>query len=74
MSGSRPSSASSNNHALPPIITNETDRQFLATVTSYISEELDRVNATDTEQVFVVYKGAFDMVHVIPKINDVIVN
>lgn len=66
---SRPSSASSNHHVLPPIITNEKDRQFLATVTSHINDELDRIDPNDGEQVFVVYKGAFDMVNAVSKVN-----
>ncbi|KAI0227916.1 hypothetical protein LSAT2_021627 [Lamellibrachia satsuma] len=61
-SAGRPSSASSNHQVLPPIITNEKDRQFLATVTSHINDELDRIDLHNGEQVFVVYKGAFDMV------------
>jgi len=64
MTSSRPSSASSNHHVLPPIITNEKDRQFLTTVTSHINDEMDRIDPNDGEQVFVVYKGAFDMVNV----------
>lgn len=47
---------------LPPIITNERDRLFLAELNEWISDQLSQVDESDTEQNYTVYKEVFSKV------------
>ncbi|WAR19798.1 CLHC1-like protein [Mya arenaria] len=65
---SRPSSSSgyttpsSGFSRLPPIVTSESDREFLRALNEYIQQELGKVDATDDEQRYIVYKTAFNKI------------
>lgn len=50
---------------LPPIVTSESDRQFLRILNDYIEIELRKVNPEDDEQRYIVYKTAFNKVTLI---------
>lgn len=47
---------------LPPIVTNEADREFLRSLNEYIELELGKVDPNDDEQRYIVYKTAFNRV------------
>ena len=47
---------------LPPIVTSESDRQFLRALNEYIEQELGKVDGDDDEQRYIVYKTAFNKV------------
>ncbi|XP_060559629.1 clathrin heavy chain linker domain-containing protein 1-like [Ruditapes philippinarum] len=47
---------------LPPIVTSESDRQFLRVLNDYIEVELRKVNPEDDEQRYIVYKTAFNKI------------
>jgi hypothetical protein len=64
MASSKPSPFSSV-PVLPPIVTNERDRLFLAGLNEWIETELSRIDDQDTEQRYTVYKEAFTKVRVV---------
>jgi hypothetical protein len=47
---------------LPPIITNEKDRQFLAELNDWTQCEISKINELDTEQCYAVYREVFSKV------------
>lgn len=47
---------------VPPIITNERDREFLVALNAHIDSELQNVDKSSAEQRYTVYKVAFDQV------------
>ena len=47
---------------LPPIILCEKDRTILREITDFIEQELSYIDIKNTEQVYVIYKDAFDKV------------
>ena len=47
---------------IPPIISNEKDRDFLIQLRSFIENELAKVDNDNEEQLYIVYKAAFDKV------------
>ncbi|XP_053374865.1 clathrin heavy chain linker domain-containing protein 1-like isoform X2 [Mercenaria mercenaria] len=47
---------------LPPIVTSESDREFLRVLNEYIELELGKVNPDDDEQRYIVYKTAFNKI------------
>ena len=47
---------------VPPIITNERDREFLIDLNAHIDLELSKIDRTVPEQRYTVYKAAFDQV------------
>lgn len=61
MASSKPSTFSSV-PVLPPIVTNERDRLFLAELNEWIQTELSRINDQDAGQQYAVYKEAFTKV------------
>lgn len=62
MSQSGYSTPTSGFSRLPPIVTNELDREFLRTLTEYIELELGRVDSDDDEQRYIIYKTAFNQI------------
>ena len=48
---------------LPPIITNDADREFLRLLNDYIEMELGKVDPLDDEQRYIVYRTAFNKVN-----------
>lgn len=61
-SGSGFSTPTSGFARLPPIVTNESDREFLQVLNEYIELELGKVDPSDDEQRYIVYKTAFNKV------------
>ncbi|KAK3591625.1 hypothetical protein CHS0354_013809 [Potamilus streckersoni] len=59
---SRSSTPTSKFVPLPPIITNNTDRQFLQGLSSYIDHEMTKVDTNDDEQRYIIYKTAFNKI------------
>ena len=47
---------------LPPIILCEKDRTILREINEFIEKELSYIDLNNTEQVYVIYKDAFDKV------------
>ena len=49
-------------NVIPPIISNERDRDFLVNLNSHIDKELCKIDRHNPEQRYIVYKGAFDRI------------
>ena len=47
---------------IPPIISNEKDRDFLIQLNGFIENELGKVDNDNEEQRYIIYKAAFDKV------------
>ena len=52
----------SSQNVIPPIISNEKDRDFLIQLRGFIENELAKVDNDNEEQRYIVYKAAFDKV------------
>lgn len=59
---SRSSTPTSGLSKLPPIITNEVDREFLYELNGFIDRELSKINPQSEEQRYLVYKAVFNKV------------
>ncbi|XP_076441678.1 clathrin heavy chain linker domain-containing protein 1-like isoform X2 [Babylonia areolata] len=59
---SRSSTPTSGLSKLPPIITNEADREFLYELNGFIDRELNKINPQSEEQRYLVYKSVFNKV------------
>ena len=59
---SRSSTPTTGLSKLPPIITNEADRDFLYELNGFIDRELSKINAQSEEQRYLVYKAVFNKV------------
>jgi hypothetical protein len=53
----------SEQQVLPPIVTNEKDRQFLVEVSGWLEKELSIINQNDIEQCYTVYRQVFSQVN-----------
>ncbi|KAL8601613.1 hypothetical protein ACOMHN_003879 [Nucella lapillus] len=59
---SRTSTPTTGLSKLPPIVTNEADREFLYELNGFLDHELSKINAQSEEQRYLVYKSVFNKV------------